>query len=87
MRTISSERNIRMHELGSRRFGATTAGPLQLDGASLLWSSQPEHRSIRKELEEGVRGDAHSPERRVVLGTYYAYRLSLSTRLAPEYTA
>lgn len=53
-----------MHEPGSRRFGATTAGRLQLDGASLLCASQPEHRSTRKELEgemeEGERGHTHT---------------------------
>jgi len=41
-----------MHESGSRRFGATTAGPLQLDGASLLCLTQLEHRSTQRELEE-----------------------------------
>lgn len=50
-----------MHKPGSRRFGATTAGPLQLDGASLLRPSQPEHGSTRKrageEMEERERGD------------------------------
>lgn len=80
-----------MHEPGSRRFGATTAGPLQLDGASLLRLIQPEHRSTRKELEEemeeGERGDTHSPERCVMLGTYFVQRLSLSTLLAPDHVA
>lgn len=54
-----------MHESGSRRFGATTAGPPQLDGASLLRLTQSERRRTQRELEEemeeGERGDARSP--------------------------
>lgn len=54
-----------MHESGSRRFGATTAGPPQLDGASMLRLTHSEHGSTQRELEEeteeGERGDARSP--------------------------
>ncbi len=56
-RTISFECNIRMHDPGSRRFGATTAGPLQLDGESPLRLSQPEHGSTRAEGKNGGRSE------------------------------
>lgn len=45
-----------MHEPGSQRFRASTAGLLQLDGASLLCLTQPEHRSTQRELEGRNRG-------------------------------
>lgn len=70
-----------MHDSDSRRFGATTAGPSQLDGTSLLSLTQPEKQSTQRELEENVvereRRAAHSPEYFVMLGMYVFHLQSL----------
>lgn len=38
-------------------------------------------------MEEGERGDTHSPECCVMLGAYFTQRLSLSTPLALDHAA